>query len=476
MIVVHRALINTIAEFAGRIVKQLFGIVVGIMLARYLGPSDYGKYSFAISFSFIFMVLSDFGMNDLYVRDIAFDRNLSSKYLAASLIVKPMLCCISICILYLTLVLLKYSDEIILCTIIFSGHIFFITQINTIASIFLSFERIEYNTYLSIATGIITLLLVTIVVMLKLSVITIILSRVVAFLIIFIISLYLVIKYVSKPDFKINLLYIYKIAKRAFPFLAVSLINTLYLMIDVIMLSKMKGDEVVGWYAPAANDLFFGLFIIPGTIATVVYPIFSRHFSQSLDKLKESINFTIKILIVLGVPISVGTLVLAPQIINFFFGPKYINSVIVLQLMALAISFAFIREPLGFGIASIGKEKYLMWINAFFLLLKIFLNLIFIRLYGHVGAAITSVFCIIFSMFVSYFVLKSKIKDLFMLNHFVKPSAAAFLMGVVIFLLRDINIILNILVGAILYALAIFLIDTFTVSEITMLKSIVKKQ
>lgn len=471
-----RTLINTLASFTARISKQLFGLIIAIIVARYLGPDNYGKYAFAISFCYIFMVFSDFGLNDLFVRDIAAERSRVSKYLAASLLIKPLLASISLVVLYIILRILNYSSELIVCTMLFSIHIFFITQINTTASIFRAYEKMEYNSLIAILVGFIGLLITVTVVYLKQPLANILFFRVFGFFIGALLSLYIVSKQIAKPDFKINFPFFANLTKKSFPFLTIGLIHTLYFKVDIIMLSKLKGDAYVGWYTPAANDLFFGLFLIPGTVATVVYPIFSRQFNQSIERMRETVNFVIKILTILGVAISVGTFILASQIIHLIFGPQYAQSVIILQIMALAISFAFIREPLGFALASMGMEKFLMWMNTFFLVLNILLNAILIPRYAHIGAALTSVSCIIFSLFLNFYVLRRKIQEIFLAKNFLKPVIAASLMGIVIYYLRDFNLILTICIGAFVYGVAIFTIGTFNKAEIAQLKAIISKK
>jgi len=472
----NRTLINTIATFLGRVSGQIFGLILGVLLARYLGPENYGKYSFVVSFCYIFVVISNFGMNDLYVRDISADRKLASKYLGASLIIKSFIVILSIATIFLTLKLLGYSIEMVLYAMIFSVHLFFITQINTITSIFTSYEKMEYNAYITIINGATGLLLVTAFIFLDQSLSHILFSRVATWFFGLIVGFYFINRVIGRPDFKINLSFLANIAKRAFPFLTIGLIHILYFKVDIIMLSKIKGDLYVGYYTPAANDLFLGLFIIPGTISTVVYPIFSRQYNESLEKMSASINFTTKILAILGVAISVGTFLLADKIIYLFFGPKYGNSVIILQIMSLAISFAFVRDPFGFGIASVGKEKFLMWMNAFFLVLNIILNAILIPLYSHVGAAITTVICIFLSLFLGFYVLKQEVKGIFLFRDFLKPIIAGSVMGCVVFMLREYHVLFTICVGALVYGVSILMIKTFDESEMVILKSLVRRK
>ncbi len=241
MISLGRSLKNVFFVFGERISAQFIGLVIGVILARYLGPEGYGKYSFAISFCYIFMVFSDFGLNDLFVRDIATDRSRTSKYLASSLVIKSLLACLSLLLLYVALRLLKYSDEIILFTMIFSLYIFFITQISTIAAIFRAYEKMEYNALIIIIYGTVGLFIIVVLVYIDQPLTHILLSRVLTFFLGFIVSLFLVCKKIAKPDFNINLSYLTGIAKKSFTFLTIGLIHTLYFKVDIIMLSKLSG-------------------------------------------------------------------------------------------------------------------------------------------------------------------------------------------------------------------------------------------
>jgi len=225
------------------------------------------------------------------------------------------------------------------------------------------------------------------------------------------------------------------------PFLTLGIIHALYFNVDIIMLSKMQGDIYVGWYTPAANDLFFGILIIPAAISTVIFPMFSRHYRESVDKLRLSCNFSTKILILLGIPISIGAFMLAPEIISFIFGPKYENSITVLQIVSIAIVMSFIRESLGFGLAAIGKEKNLMWINIISLISNIFLNLIFIPLYAHIGAAITTAFCIFLSVLMNYYFLNKEIGNIIVIRGMFKPTIAALVMGILVYSIKELNIL-----------------------------------
>lgn len=475
MISINRALKNVSAAFFGDIFVKFSGMAAAIILARYLGPEDYGKYSLVISFAFIFVVFSDFGLNDLIIRDVAKDHASAPQYFISSLIGKTILSCLSMVFLILFVHLMGYSEEIILYTIVFSVSILFIALTNSVSSIFKAVERMEFVLLIAIVSSTALLVSIITIVYFKESLFKIILFRVLALFLGLIIGYIILTKKFVKFEFSIDLPFIKRLLANAFPFLTNGIIHVLYLNTDIILLSKIKGGLHVGWYTAAANDLFFGLFIIPAAISTITYPIFSRQYREDIDKLGNSCNFTIKILTILGVPISVGTFILAPQIIHSIFGSQYENSIPVLRIFAIAISFAFVRDPLGFGLAAIGKVKILMWLNIFFLALNIILNLILIPTYAEIGAAIASVICILLSLPVTYYILKKEINNLSMVINYFKPIISVLIMGSVVYALNGYNLIVIIFIGAIIYGAAIFILRTFNSAELLILKGLFQK-
>jgi O-antigen/teichoic acid export membrane protein len=476
MLSINRVVKNVTYIFAGEIISKVLGLITAIILARYLGPENYGKYAFIVSFAFIFVVISDFGLNDLVVRDVARNHSLAKQYFASSVVIKGLLSCFSMGVLILLVFAMGYARDTVVCAVIYSSYILFFTLGNSISSIFKAFERMNYVSLITAINSILSLVFIGILVLGGGTLTMIVASKVSAVLLGTIIGYSILVKKVTSMDISVCLSELRNLVLKGFPFLTLGIIAILYYQADVIMLSKMKGDIYVGYYTPPVNDLFLGLLVIPVTISTVTFPIFSKQYIESNDALRDSINFTIKILIILGVGISAGSLVLAPRIVDFFFGAEYQHSVIVLQIVSVGISFAFARDPVGYGLTAVGKVKTLMCLNILALALLVVLNLFLIPLYAHVGAAIAFVFCILLSLPASLFFLRKEIGHLSVLRHFLKPLVAASAMCVAIHFLRRLNLVVLIVVGGALYLLVIFLIRTFDPSERLILKGLIRRK
>lgn len=467
---IQRAVKNVVAILTGDATSKALAVVATVLLARYLGPEDYGKYCSVLSFIYVFVIMADFGLNDLMIRDVAVDNSLASQYLGASVVIKIISSTVCALLLVSFVYVLGYSAEMRLYMAVLSATILFVTFCNTVSSIFKAFEKMQYSSFIMIINSTLFLILIAVLIYANGSLLEILFSRVVALFIGSLIAYILIVKTITTPNYT-NIVYnSRRLITGAFPFLAIGLVHTLYFNLDIIMLSKLKGSIYVGWFSPAANDLFFGLIIIPSAIATVTYPIFSRKYAEEAGGFSEYFNFTMKILIILGVAISMGTFLLAKEIIDFIFGAKYDNSVIVLQIISLSITFAFVRDLLGYGWASVRKVKTLMYLNVISLAINAVLNLILIPLYAHIGAAVASVFCIVTASFISYFMLKNEVKRLNVSGSILKPIAASLIMCSVIYALSGLHVVLLIIIGALVYIASLFMLRTFNTLELTYLK------
>lgn len=71
--------------FIDRGVRIGVGLLVFAWLARYLGPEDFGKLSFALAFVALFQTLTVLGLNRIVVRDIARDPGCANRTLGTTL-------------------------------------------------------------------------------------------------------------------------------------------------------------------------------------------------------------------------------------------------------------------------------------------------------------------------------------------------------------------------------------------------------
>ncbi len=91
--------------------SNLFLFVLLVIAGRYLGSVDYGIFTFALAFVFMFEIFTDFGLRGLSQRVVARDKRLSTKYFGNILVWKLVLSAIIFVILILSINVLKSSPK-----------------------------------------------------------------------------------------------------------------------------------------------------------------------------------------------------------------------------------------------------------------------------------------------------------------------------------------------------------------------------
>ena len=85
----------------------------------------------------------------------------------------------------------------------------------------------------------------------------------------------------------------------------------LYQQIDIVVISWAADSEDVGWYATA--DVLFGSLLFPATVVTTtIFPSLGRLHLQDPAGLTDLAQRTFSALIIVAVPIGVGTALVAP--------------------------------------------------------------------------------------------------------------------------------------------------------------------
>ena len=131
----------------------------------------------------------------------------------------------------------------------------------------------------------------------------------------------------------------------AWPFAITGISINLYLWIDTIILSLIKGPDAVGLYNASYRFISVLLFI-PIVFNNVVFPLMSQYHISSKVSLKFTFEKLFKIMVLIAVPIGVGTVFIANKIIILIYGDQFMGAVISLQILIWSTVLIFTRSPL----------------------------------------------------------------------------------------------------------------------------------
>lgn len=464
---------NLFSLASAEIFTKLLGAFMYFILARYLGPREFGVYSVATSFSIIFGLISGLGIDSYIVKEIArgpertqvlFDNGVILKMLGGLL---AFLLAVSFCFI------LSYDSTTRWAIIIFSCTLFFSSLTGLYDSIFRGLQRMEFSAMISIGRSVLSVMIIITMILFRQSILMIVSAHVITGIVLSLfLYLFVVRTKFCRFSFNISRSDSYELLKGGLPFIATGVVYVINVKADVLLLSKLADLESVGIY-DAANEVILLLMILPSLVSQVLYPYLSQQFAKQREGLAEIINFSLKVMTILSVPMSFGLVILAPKLIHLFYGQKYAASAIVLQIMGAGLSIVFLRSLLGWVLAAIEKVNMMMWVNFYNLVLNVLFNVLLIPRYGYTGAAVATITSMIFGTLIVLRVIDKEVQGMgSVIILYVKPVFAGVLMAAFLIAFFHLNVILLVIMGAIVYFSGLILIKTLTAEEWNILRGL----
>ncbi len=177
--------------------------------------------------------------------------------------------------------------------------------------------------------------------------------------------------------------------RRASPLAVTALLGLVIYNSDLVLLRLFRGVEPVGIYL-AAFTLIALLGNLAGTYGSALLPSLTRASVEDGSRVRLFVTALSQVLAV-AVPVTVGGIFLAPQIIDLFFTSEYVASGPILQVLMISIFLLLGRAVIRAALIASGLQRQDMWIAAVAAAVSLGSNLLVIPRFGAIGAAWTTV-------------------------------------------------------------------------------------
>lgn len=380
-----------------RFTKYILLYVFTMIITRYLGTEEYGKFTYYLSQITIISLFFTLGTDTYIIIQIAKDQGNKNKLISEN--IKNRIILISlISIILLSINTFSKSKFIsVSLLLIYCAYIF--DSFRTVADGY--FQAIEEMKLVAISEalrGVLLLIFVLIFKGLDLGLVGLAMAYFSSTLLVLLLNVYyLFVKHGVRLE---NTIFENqkKLIKCSLPFFMVSLINILSLQIDTIMIRQLAGYSETGIYGTAKKILDVVL-VIPSIISTVLLPRLSK---GKVDN--KTNNKIMAIIFGIGLVVTIGIVTCAKYVIVFSFGIEYVKSYYNLCIFSVGIPLIFLNAYFGSYFSANSMQKNVMYINLISTILNVVLNYKLIPLYYANGAAIATVATII-SSFTMYFIL-----------------------------------------------------------------------
>ena len=379
---------NTSWLFGEKILRMVVGLFVGIWVARYLGPEQFGLLSYAQSFAALFTAIVTLGLDEIVVRELVKDEGRRDELIGTAFWLKLMGAGAVLVILALA-VSFTSNDSFtnLLVFIIASATIF--QSFNVIDLYFQSKVLSRYVVFANIISLFISSLIKIALILHEAPLIAF------AWMVLFdsfVLAMGFVYFYIKTHSaFNIRHLVFKRetavaLLRDSWPLILSGIVISIYMKIDQVMIKEMLGNEAVGQYA-AAVRLSEAWYFIPMVVASSLFPAIINAKKQSEELYYARLQKLYDLMVWMAIAIALPMTFLSDWVVNFLYGEQYHQAGSVLMVHIWAGVFVFLGVASGKWLVNENLILIAMRRNFYGAIINIFLNFILIPINGIEGAA-----------------------------------------------------------------------------------------
>jgi O-antigen/teichoic acid export membrane protein len=241
-----------------------------------------------------------------------------------------------------------------------------------------------------------------------------------------------------------------------------------------VLLGFLRGNAHVGWYN-AAIKIVMVLVAVPQLYNQAMVPAISALFVQSLPRLERLIAESLRLMALLVAPMMTGGIILAGKIIHFLYGDRYSPSVLTLRVLFVGVAIIYISFPLGSTALYSNRERLYMWAVAMGALVNVGVDILLIPRLGGSGAAVATVLgeLVVFGLM---YRAANQVIRVRVLTRLWRPLLSCFPMTLSLVLSRNLALGWQVLLGALVYLVAVALLGGLTKEDLRVATSMVRSK
>lgn len=469
MVIARKIAYNVLVNSLSKVCSTILALVSIGFITRYLGREGFGNYATVLAFLSFFAALADLGLYSISTREISREGAQESKIMGNIFSLRLFSSLAVFLLAPVIVIFFPYPEEVKKGIVIAAGSFIFSSGYQVLNGVFqkrLAMDRVA----IAELTGKGAQVLVVIwAVKNQMSfnwiVSALLINMMVNFGLVYAWSR----KYIRfKPEFDFS--YWKKFLKESLPMGVVAVIALVYFKMDTILLSVMKSSADVGIYN-AAYKVLENITFFPAMIIGLIFPVMVKNIFSHRHKFEDISDKTFKVFVILVVPLIVGVLFLADDIIHLIGGGGFVESAAVLRILVFALALIFFGHFFNNIIIAGNLQKKLVSILSLAAVFNITLNLMLIPRFSYLAAAYVSVATEFLVVAATFYLVWKKIDYVPKAENFFSILLAGVFMAIFMFIFKGNNFLALALAGSGIYFFFLWLLKAVRTSEITSLIS-----
>jgi O-antigen/teichoic acid export membrane protein len=383
--------------FIGQFFSMVIAFFVGARVAVFLGPSDFGLMSYALSFVGLFGFFGTLGVDSILVRELIKNRDERNSLLGTSLLLKFLGGVVVIVVSSLVALFFEKDYDAILLIFIYS-FVFLFQSINVIALFFQSQVQSKHVVKVQIIVSIISACIKILFIILKLPVVFFVISYLIDALNL---GVGLLIVYFMRGESFIEWKFKFSLAKKIIGDSWWLMLNgamvVIFIRIDQVMVKLLLNNSEAGYYAVAVKlaEMFY---FIPALIYPAMFPAIVNAHSIDIGKFNRRLSMFYGAMFWLSILLALPLYFFSKKITLVLFGSDFIVSVPAMKIYIWAMVPIFLGNAVTSYMITKNLLKAMLFWNVIGAAINIILNFFWIQKFGILGAAWATIISYLFPL------------------------------------------------------------------------------
>lgn len=452
-----RILPNTVFRATADVGSKLISVGFFVVIARKLGASAFGSFTFGLAFGSLVTVLAGFGQDAIITREVARDRRRVDEYFANTIALKLVLSVPAIALAVLALELVDMSSTTRAVALLLSVAVLVELLTTTCFAVFQAFEQLAYLPVVIIGQRLFTAGVGIAAMAAGAGIEAVAAIYLAGSVLALILATALLFGRVVRPRLELDTSRWWPLMRVAIP-VGIALVFQLTLFrVDAAILQLFRSEREVGLYG-AAYRLFEAPLFISWAVGAAVYPVLSRlHEPADLRVVAER---SLKLSIGATLFFALGAAILAAPVVKLLYGPDFHPSARVLAWLAPTIVLYSFNHVAGVLVLARNQQRWLAVVYGVMAVENVVANFATIPTYGMMAAAVNTTVTEVL-LFLSMAVLAQRLTGgLDWLRLLGGPVLAGAVAGALMLALRE-SFPVAVVVGMVGYLLTLGLFERF---------------
>lgn len=469
-----KILSNSALVLSGEVLDRILRLLLVLVAPRLLGVAAYGKFQFAITYANLFLILADFGVHQLLVRDIARDINRTRELVANGFTLKLILSSCTIGLIYVVAQFTGKPAKDLDAVYILGWAMIAGSFSEYFAAVFRAHQKMLHDVIATLIFGVVVNIVGLYVLFAGMDFVMFCTAYLVAQIVRMLYCIIILKVKFTPLSLGLDFSTIKFLAREGFTFGILYFFALLYTNIDSQMLSYMTTDETVGWYA-LAYRLINAIMFIPVALMKVVFPAMSQYYGESFERFQALFERSFKVMFLIGFGIAAIISGLADQIVSIF-GDEFRPAAGALRILVWATAIIFIGTVQTHATRASHHEKFTAKVVASSAILNVILNFILIPHFSLYGAAFATIVSELFTFVFHSIYLSKKLVAPPILKLAPKIMIIAGMTILYVVAIHGVSLFLVLPTSGLLVFVLMFATRYFTSEEISFIKDLVKSR